>query len=367
MTIYQQIAQDIKKAIDSREMKAGDKIPSVSELRKHYQVSHITVLRAYTELTEQKYIQMKKGQGYFVRNMQQPRNMTLEHGVIGCFLRPLRPETETDNFFNRINLGVQLECASRRIHWLNLHSLSVLNQWPATENAVQQIEPEMIAFAGQVDGLLIDERIPDAMIENLRKLTSKPMLLVNRRTALPIDSVGPPNRQNMWNGMDLTVRMGYDTFLYLCSGNSLYNCIELQRSFLEYLESHPACKERTSFIQDCCIVSWEETARKMDAALDRIVPDARRVLVIAEAGSSCECAAHHLKKRGFELGKKIGLLSALDFGYHRTLSPQPAALRSNPEAIGRLAVEKLLTRIAYASLPPGHFMPEPDMSLHETL
>ena len=60
MTIYQQIAQDIKKAIDSREMKAGDKIPSVSELRKHYQVSHITVLRAYTELTEQKYIQMKK-------------------------------------------------------------------------------------------------------------------------------------------------------------------------------------------------------------------------------------------------------------------------------------------------------------------
>ena len=177
MTIYQQIAQDIKKAIDSREMKAGDKIPSVSELRKHYQVSHITVLRAYTELTEQKYIQMKKGQGYFVRNMQQPRNMTLEHGVIGCFLRPLRPETETDNFFNRINLGVQLECASRRIHWLNLHSLSVLNQWPATENAVQQIEPEMIAFAGQVDGLLIDERIPDAMIENLRKLTSKPMLL----------------------------------------------------------------------------------------------------------------------------------------------------------------------------------------------
>ena len=46
MTIYQQIAQDIKKAIDSREMKAGDKIPSVSELRKHYQVSHITVLRA---------------------------------------------------------------------------------------------------------------------------------------------------------------------------------------------------------------------------------------------------------------------------------------------------------------------------------
>ena len=105
----------------------------------------------------------------------------------------------------------------------------------------------------------------------------------------------------------------------------------------------------------------------MDAAMDRILPDARRVLVIAEAGSSCECAAHHLKKRGFELGKKIGLLSALDFGYHRMLSPQPAALRSNPEAIGRLAVEKLLTRIAYASLPPGHFMPEPDMSLHETL
>ena len=55
MTIYQQIAQDIKKAIDSREMKAGDKIPSVSELRKHYQVSHITALRVYiygTDRTE---------------------------------------------------------------------------------------------------------------------------------------------------------------------------------------------------------------------------------------------------------------------------------------------------------------------------
>ena len=367
MTISQKIAQDIKKLIDSKELKGGEKIPSVSELRKRYHVSHVTVLRAYTELAEQQYILMKKGQGYFVKCATPPENTLLELGVIGCFIRPLRAETETDNYFNRINLGVQQECAARRIHWLNLHSLSVLNQWPVTESAIQQIEPDILAFSKQVDGFLLDERIPDAMIENLQKFTGKPMLLVNRRAPLPMDSVGPANCRNMWNAMDLAVKMGYDTFLYLCCGNTLFNCIELQQSFLEYVQMHPEYKERTFFIQDCSIVPWETTERQMDAHLKRLLSDKGRILVIAESGSSSEYVIRHLEKSGMEPGKKVGVLSALDYGYSKTLSPQPTALRSNPEAIGRLAVEKLLSRIACASLPYTHFTPEPDISLSETL
>ena len=366
MSIYRKIAQDLRQAIDRGELKAGEKIPSVSELRKRYQVSHITALRACTELAKQNYILMRKGQGYFVGNSNPAKTMTLEHGVIGCFLRPLRPETEHDNFFNRINLGVQLECVDRRLNWLNLHCLSVLKS-PPMESAIRQIEPDLLAHADQVDGFLLDERIPDFMIENIRKFTGKPIMLVNRRAEGGIDSAGPANRRNLRNGMNLAIRMGYDTFLYLNSGSSAYNCIEIRQSFEEYLEEHPDCAKRTSFIRDCSLVPMEETIQGIDAALDQNLPGARRMLILAESGSCCEQVIRHLEKRGFEPGKKIGLLAAMDYGYRKNLSPQPAALCTNPEAIGRLAVEKLLARITCPAQPPEHFTPEPDICFGETI
>jgi len=64
--IYEQIEQQIKDAILSRELKAEEALPSIRGLAKDLQISVITTKRAYEELEEQGLIYSVPGRGFFV-------------------------------------------------------------------------------------------------------------------------------------------------------------------------------------------------------------------------------------------------------------------------------------------------------------
>ena len=68
MPLYVQIVGNIKYAIDSGELKVGDRLPSETELGKRYSVSRITVRRAISELVDAGYLVKRQGRGTFVRN-----------------------------------------------------------------------------------------------------------------------------------------------------------------------------------------------------------------------------------------------------------------------------------------------------------
>ena len=64
--IYEQITQQIKNAVLTGELRAGDALPSIRMLAKKLRISVITTKRAYEELESDGFIETVQGKGCFV-------------------------------------------------------------------------------------------------------------------------------------------------------------------------------------------------------------------------------------------------------------------------------------------------------------
>lgn len=64
--LYEQIASQIKAAIMSGELNAGDAIPSMRSLAKSLHISVLTVQKAYETLQEEGFIETTAGKGCYV-------------------------------------------------------------------------------------------------------------------------------------------------------------------------------------------------------------------------------------------------------------------------------------------------------------
>ncbi len=69
--LYEQIATQIKTAIMSGELKAGEAIPSVRAMAKSLHISILTVQKAYSTLQEDGFIETTAGKGCYVSAQNQ--------------------------------------------------------------------------------------------------------------------------------------------------------------------------------------------------------------------------------------------------------------------------------------------------------
>lgn len=65
--IYEQIVQEIKKAIIKKEIKPREMLPSIRSLARDLEVSVITTKRAYEELEKEGLIYSEAGKGFYVK------------------------------------------------------------------------------------------------------------------------------------------------------------------------------------------------------------------------------------------------------------------------------------------------------------
>ena len=66
--IYQQMVDEVKKALARGELSPGDKIPSLKERAQMSKVNPNTVQRAYQEMEREGLTETLRGQGTFIRN-----------------------------------------------------------------------------------------------------------------------------------------------------------------------------------------------------------------------------------------------------------------------------------------------------------
>ena len=66
LAIYEQIVNQLKNAIITGELKAGEALPSIRGLAGELQVSVITTKRAYEELEQEGLIRSVAGKGFYV-------------------------------------------------------------------------------------------------------------------------------------------------------------------------------------------------------------------------------------------------------------------------------------------------------------
>lgn len=74
--IYEQIVLAVRNSIVTRELQAGDMLPSIRSLARNLGISVITTKRAYEELEKQGLIYSEQGKGFFVNKVNQ--NLLLE-------------------------------------------------------------------------------------------------------------------------------------------------------------------------------------------------------------------------------------------------------------------------------------------------
>ena len=77
---YEIIKQDIIQMIEEKKFKPGDKIYSEGELKKIYNVSSTTVVRALQDLVLSGYLIRKQGEGTYVRKSFKHRRAFFDEG-----------------------------------------------------------------------------------------------------------------------------------------------------------------------------------------------------------------------------------------------------------------------------------------------
>ncbi len=66
--IYQQVIDEIRKAVARGALKPGEKIPSQRELAQSLQVNPNTIQRAYREMEQSNLVETLRGQGTFIKD-----------------------------------------------------------------------------------------------------------------------------------------------------------------------------------------------------------------------------------------------------------------------------------------------------------
>lgn len=66
--IYQQVSKIIQDKINSGELKPGDRVGSIAELVKIYNISRVTAISALDDLVKKGFVISKQGKGSFVKN-----------------------------------------------------------------------------------------------------------------------------------------------------------------------------------------------------------------------------------------------------------------------------------------------------------
>jgi GntR family transcriptional regulator len=69
--LYEQIAARVRVAVAAGELRIGDSLPSVRSLARQLRVNPATVVQAYRDLASDGFVEIRHGQGTFVREVAQ--------------------------------------------------------------------------------------------------------------------------------------------------------------------------------------------------------------------------------------------------------------------------------------------------------
>ena len=347
--LYEGICADIKRLIAAGSLQPGERIFSLSQLRDSYQVSHITALRAMRELIGENIVEPRKGKGYFVRE-----GGRVSQGTIACVTRPFRPATLHDNYFNDVNQAIQRECMRRKINVLSPYCGYDLGDHFNEGEARKTIVGQIIGLCDKVDGLLLDERIGDALVRELRRKTNKPMVTVGRRGRAGIDSICPDNLDGARGVAELCLKMNYKLFLVgKCQSGCCDNFDARTAGFLSALRANHVPEDRL-FRFDFNLAPYEETLAALEGRLGKL-----KTMIFSPMDCFARWLADALAEKGAVLGREVGVTGFDGIGYSDFKRPHVATVDVRPSLIGAKAVEVLVDRIEGRSMePPGvHVVP----------
>lgn len=361
---YQKIYSDLKKKIVDGDYKIGDMMPSIHEVKDQYGVSHITAMRALKELTNDNFLNAIKGKGYFVKSTQSPLldedNLTR---VIAYVARPSRKSTIYDNYLNDLNQGFVRTCQSNSFHvLLPFCALPMSGNFP-DDSCLESIKNCCRQLRHSVDGFAFDERIPDEIIKSIMTTTSKPAIIVNRRSSLEIDSVVSDNFGGIEAAVDLCLKLRYDYFIICRNLYSKVNHEERTNAFIDQLLKRNVSQSRIKEI-DYCLAPFEET---YDDILDTLRSGANN-LIFSPTDHFARWLLDTFLENNHSIPGIAGILGGNGMGYSTMKKPHITTIDLNPQEIGEKAASLLVDKILkkHFAKPKAYLVPT-SLSLGQTI
>ncbi|OGV34415.1 MAG: hypothetical protein A2020_05070 [Lentisphaerae bacterium GWF2_45_14] len=338
--LYEKIGSDIRTLISSGSIKPEEKVPSVSEIRKKYSVSHITALRVLKELSDSGYVEFVKGKGYFAKTSGSKENTPALKGVVACILRPCRKSNFYDNYFNDINQAIQQECMRQRINiYYPYCNIELFKQIPDAKT-LSSIKETCLEAVDTVDGYLLDERIPDQLIKELTQKIKKPFVVVGRKSSENVDSVAPDNVNGAKKAAELCVKMGYRLFIAGKEQTPKFNSHERTEAFLSGLKDSGIKSEMIETF-DFNMLPHEDTL----ADIRKKMRQGIRTLLFSPHDSFARVITDVLTDEGVKLGQEVGVMGFDGLGFSRMKKPFISTIDVKPELLGINAARILSERI----------------------
>lgn len=161
--LYRQIEQALRSRIESGELRPGDRLPSVNELRRHYGgINHLTVRQALKNLSDDGLVRAEQGRGTFVQQRAK------RAGRVALVL----PHLE-DSLFLLIARGVQHVLSEAMVKTLILDSRSNHSEESDTFGHLDELS---------LDGAIIFPVVGSELVEHAYRFKAKefPFVLVDR-------------------------------------------------------------------------------------------------------------------------------------------------------------------------------------------
>lgn len=366
--LYLQIKDEIKDLINTGKLKEGDKIPSVNDITQKYGVSPITAVRVFKELSRENYASPEKGKGYFVSLRQKKNSSRKLHGVIGCIIRPYRQTTAYDNYFNEINAGIQRECMKRNFDTLYPGFCFDLNNHNLSPQTIKKLEQAILPLAERVDGLILDERIPDSILEKVVGKLKIPHVLVFRQSNNSnVKSLVPAFSDGTKKAIELAVKSGYKNFI-LCNHYALHPTINLaiesaQSRLFEFAKKDTQL--RSVLIENCFAKDFDMIGQII-SEYDKFKAANCKTLIFCVTDSIARYVCDEMKTRGITFGSDVGLLGVGGFSYTTMNNPEIATVGTKPFELGQLAAEWIFKEINQQTEVINEIVPTFELKLGDT-
>ena len=160
---YKQIVTSIENAIALKQIKLGDKLPSINSIRSKYKLSRDTILYAYNDLKVRGIIESIPGKGYYVNSESVYITQKIfllfdelnafKEDLYNSFLKNLNKTIEVDIFFHHFNYDV-----FKKLIYDNLGKYNYYIIMPAklnkTELILNKINQKKVYILDQTNGEL---------------------------------------------------------------------------------------------------------------------------------------------------------------------------------------------------------------------
>jgi DNA-binding LacI/PurR family transcriptional regulator len=365
--MYKQISSDISGLIDRGKLKSNDRIMSVSEICTKYSTSHVTVLKALNLLREEGYVVSQRGRGYFVSQRSRGIYSGKKLGSIGLLVRPMREINYSDDYYNRLNIGIQMECAKQHLNYSYSHSTGALSVSHPEEKSLENIERACMEMADMVDGFIFDKRISDEVVTNIKRKTGKPIVVLGRFSNAEVDCVMNDCEKAPEDIIRTLHRFGYEYFIL---GDSGFDDDEVHTravAFRDALKQYEIPEKNIAEFYDYYVNPLQKSYKTVNK-LWREGSKGRKTAVIADGDKFARDLCYCLITDGITPGKDIGVFGYGNYGCALNAEPKLTTMDVHPELLGKMAINVLQERLNGGAYSPYKVhSPESTLIIGETI